>query len=305
MQPFRLLSSIPQDLFEPNKDFQAASSIAASMSYLASADELFVVAPGNRTVNSLSPVVTESTLCPVYTTPLSEVPSSVCFIRQTRTLLIAKFSDGNTEGTKNFSIVALSRDGQNWLQQSELPLQIAPPDSCEGSTLCELPESTVLFGADRLKSLFLLKLTPGDQLELLHEVNTPEGYHSVSATSSKGRTLVTLSLAESNAVSLSQLAGDQLEELSRLGGLLDGYTHFVLWCGEHLLLAQTTQEGMMEFDQRVEELDTSNSSIAPSTWLISGRPYVELDAWCCDGERLIVWDRHSHDVMVYNIASHD
>lgn len=295
--PFHLKFRIPQAFFNNGKVFDTYQRV--SFSYSARFDELFVIMPGNRTVSSLAPVAAHSKLRPVYIAPAPAVPSSVCFIQQTGTLLISKYEDANQNGTVSFYISALSRDVQNWLQQSELKLDLlVERDACDSTTLCALPESTVLFGAVLTRSLSLLKLAPGHQIELLHRINTPELYTCLSATMLDGQVLVALGLSDSDSVSVSRLANNRLEELSRLQ-LMKMSECNVLWSGEHLLLAEMTwAELKNRYAQNIVELDTSRTPLARGPVLLHD---AASDAWCTDGESLILWNWKALEVRGYKM----
>lgn len=303
LRPIRLRHRISQAHLNPGK--LAPGIMKANLSYSARTEQLFVIVPGNQTLLFLSPVTADSPLCPVYTATPPALLSSVCVMKNTDTLLIAKFADAKRSEKVNFCIVALSPDGnKKWHQKCDLSFSLQIADiECERSYLCELPESTMIFGADSSRKLILLRLIPNDQLVLMREIYTPEKYHSLSASNVtlNEQVLVALQLSDNTRkwVSVSRLVSDRLEELSRLP-LANTVFHHVLWSGEHLLLAENLWDGF-NYGQHVVELDTSRTPLARRAELLQHTPQVMLAAWCTDGDRLIVWDSISNDVLVYSV----
>ena len=166
LREFRLVTRIPQALFKPASQYK---TLVAGLHYVARTDELYVTAPGNRTVNLLTPTASNSPLRPVYTAPAPSEPCAVCLVRQTGTLLIANFADDNSSriewpsrwwlcsatlssGTKRVNCSSLRKWKTNFAY---------------GGTLCELDSSTVLFGPHWSRQLFLLKMTKSHGVSLL------------------------------------------------------------------------------------------------------------------------------------------
>lgn len=261
--------------------------------------------PGKRSVNSLRPSEADAPLRLVYKPPESQWPSSVCLVRQTTTLLIANFAYNNRIGEEVISLVALSRDAlQQWLPRSELRVTIKKRGyTRSGCTLCELAESTVLFAALRscdLRQLRVMRLTPAHQLTVLRELQAPGEYNSISTAVINGRSLVAFTLTKEKSVSLYQLLEDRLQQLSHFK--LETFDTFVLWSGEHLLLAQeSVNEESLRSATRVVELDTSRVPLARASELLPLSAGVSVTLWCADGERVCVYDFNSDNVLVYSV----
>ena len=296
LRPFRLVTRIPAARFTENK-----FNLRLDIHYDAEAEELFMAAKGNRTVNVLCPAAADSPPRPVYTAQAPAELSSVCLVRPTGTLLVANFADQNRKNKVQFSMVALSRDAQQWRQQSALQVFFEMKQyACEGSTLCELANSTVLIGALWSRQLFVVSLTPTHRLTLLRELQTPEQYTSVSSAVQIERTLVALTLTTGVVnviISLNRLMEDRLEQLSQL--TLEGasWQSAVLWAGEHLLLSDSDAQGLA-----IVELDTSRTPLARTTELLPREVDLRIGCWCADGERVCVWDADSKDILVYSVC---
>ena len=293
LRPFRLLTRIMQPILIHR---------GPCLHYDANTDELFVAAPMQRTVNVMSTAATNSPNAPprpVYTAPPPAEPSSVCLVRQTGTLLVANVADRNREGQVGFSLVALSRDEQQWRQQSELQVSIETrSNSFLNSTLCESNDFNVLLGAYMSRQLLVLRLTPAHRLALLRKLETREPYYSYSVNCAgvEKRPLVALTLVSLNTVSVNRLLEDRLEPLAHLR--LDLWPSFVLWCGEHLLLTDKSKNTDMTL---IVELDTARTPLARASELLPRAAGVQLRTWCADGERVCVWDENSNDILVYSI----
>ena len=293
LRPFRLVTRIPAANFIENK-----SNPCVDLHYDAEIDALFVTDAKNQTVNVLCPAATASPPRPVYTAKAPAQPSGVCLVRPTGTLLVANFADQNRDKRMLFSLVSLSRDAQQWRQQSELPMSVEmqPGISCTGLTICKLANSTVVMGALWSRQLFVVSLTPTHRLTLLRELQIPEQYLSVSSAVQIERTLIAL-MFYPGAISINRLVEDRLEQLSQLelGGA--SWQSLVLWSGEHLLLGEQTGEGLA-----IVKLDTSRTPLARATELLPREADLRIRRWCADGERVCVWDGGTGDILVYSVC---
>lgn len=307
MQPFHLITRIPKALFTND-----SSAAHAGLCYDAETDELFVAAPGSRTLSAQCPTATDSPPRPVYTAQASAQPSSVCLVRHTGTLLVANFAEENRMGKVGFLLVSLSHDPQQWRQQSDLQLSIEMDVSCVSSTLCELANATVLFGARWSAQLLILQLTKTHRLTLLRQLQTPEKYFCVSATVLNGRILIALASTTSPVctVSVSELVNDQLIHLSHSKPHVD-YILFgaILWAGEHLLVSEceTTQQGtetaVMELNRHCPCCVSDFASpLSLGSQLLTPDAGISVATWCADGERVCVWDYNSNDILVYSVC---
>ena len=296
---FRLVTRIPAASFIENK-----SNPCVDLHYDAETDALFVADARNRTVNVLCPPATASPPRPVYTAKSPAQPSGVCLVRQTGTLLVANFADQQHRVKRVlFSLVALSRDAQQWRQLSELQMsfEMEPGISCTGLTICKLVNSTVLIGALLSRQLFVVSLTPTHRLSLLRELQTPDKYTSVSSAVQIERTLVALTLSTAPVyiiiISLNRLVEGRLEQLSQLELGPSSHSYLVLWASERLLLGERTAQGLA-----IVELDTSRKPLARATELLSRAADLSIRRWCADGERVCVWEAASKDILVYSVC---
>ena len=259
----------------------------------------------NKTVSLLYPGTPNKQLRPLYTSPAPSEPSSVCHVCQTGTLLIANFATGNVKvgGRMEFSLVALSRHAQEWDKQNELQVTVEMGYGCTGSTLCEMDDYRVVFGVHWSNRLLILRLTQVHKLLLLKELQTKEPYDSISVSCAMAneRTLVaqTVPFRGKETLLLYQLVEGRLEHLSQLE--LGSWPSFVLWSGEHLLLAEAMLRGGEERQMRIVELDTSHTPLARASELLSRETTVWVQTWCADGERVCVWDDNSRSVLVYSV----
>ena len=293
LHPLRLFSRIPAGHFTGGNPANIVG-----LHYDAETDELYVAIARQKTVNVLCPTTADSTPRPVYTAQAPVQPSSVCLVRQTGTLLIANIANDNPFG--NFKLVALSRDTQQWRQQSGLQVTVETTqfNVCVDSTLCELANATVLLGAQFATQLLVLKLTPTHELSVLRTLQIGE-YMSVSSAVLNGSSLVALvTEAASYNVSVNRLMEDKLEALSYLKPPA-GILNCVLWAGEHLLLGEVS---CVAQNMAIVELDTSRTPLARASRLLSPEDRVSIGCWCADGERVCVCDKNSNDILVYSVC---
>lgn len=286
----QLAGRIPQTRFEPGLPYPNSR---AALYYDARLDELYVAVPGYQAVYIINPRVLNSPARVAFRAEAPSEPCAVCLSRPTETLVIASFAD-RSKRTQTSIAYTLNTVLYGW-KRSQQEVTVSQGNySAIGGTLCALDGSSVLFGPLPSQRLFLLRVTEEHRLELLREIASGRHYQSVSATvtSSDRRTLVALALMLPFEVTVNLLAAGGLELLSRLplGNFID---HYVLWAGEHLLLAESTADFV---HQRIVRVDTTRMACVE---LVPEAAGVLLNAWCADGEHVVLWDINSKDIIVY------
>ena len=228
-------------------------------------------------------------------------PSAVCFMRATQTLLVCNFKDieYTREAPQEFSLVALSLDGNKWVERSRL--QFAVPEGWNGPlsfrTLCELADSYLLFGVESFTTLYRLQVDPTHQTRFVEEIPAP-AYTDMAAIVVNGETRVVLTHGN-RSLTLYSLCGVRLEQLSRLdlnGGPLWAR---VLWAAGRLLVAEEHEES----DARsVWELDVTGDRLARREELLSETAGMDISCWCAEGHTVTAWDRKTSDICVFEYA---
>ena len=295
------VTSIPQALFKVS----SLSIFAPGLHYVARTDELYVAVPDTRTVGLLTPAAPNFRLRPVYTAPAPLQPSAVCLVRQTGTLLVANFEDRNRINRVAFALVALQFESKRWNQQSQLQFDAQMNGfTCNGCTLCEFDAPTVLFGPQFSQQLFLLQVTKAHEVSLLQEVQTSSAYRSVAAAVSSQRTLVALISSQNlpPQVSMHLMRDGRLEPLAKLK-LNSFFDNFVMFVGEHLLLAEAIPPYFTQDVVVVECRDTTRTplTLTRAAPLIPESAGVKIETWCSDGERAFLWDTKSSSILVYQM----
>ena len=237
----RLVHIISHDKFE----FQRNNPKIRGLSSNPATGELFLADAENGIVIVLSALEAEARAVIAYRSKKPDVPTSVCFMRTTQTLLICEYTEAKSkyEPPAGFSIVALTLTGEKWIEQSRFHLSVA--EVCKGrlfhQTLCKLDDSEFLFGAEGSATLWHMQLDATHHLHLLDEIVVPDddSYREMAAIVSNGRIQVALTLC-SDSLALYLLIGDRLNELSRVP-LNDNLSIHVLWMSERLLLAVETE----------------------------------------------------------------
>ena len=283
----KLLHKIPKDKFE----FQKHKPVIKGLSTNPLTGELFLADAQNSNVIVLSAMETDARTVIAYRSKKPETPIAVCFMRTTKTLLICDYKDikYKSEAPAEFSLVALSLVGQQWIEQSRIHLAVAVAGKGINyfKRLCELEDSEFLFGVENSTTLWRMRVGPTQQLQMVAEIIVPDDYYyyDMAAIASNDSIRVALTLVTQSLV-LYSLVGDQLRFLSSVPINNCPYA-YVLWMSERFLVAEKNKETDLF---SVWELDLTANRLARRAELLPEAAGVALMRWCTEGLTLTIWD---------------
>ena len=216
------------------------------------------------------------------------IPTAVCFMRTTQTLLICEYTEAKSkyEPPAEFSIVALTLTGDKWIEQSRLHLSAA--EVCKGAvlhqTLCELDDSEFLLGAEGSTTLWRVRVDATHHFHLLDEIVLPDddSYREMAVIAANGDIRIAFTLS-CNSLALYSLVGDRLNELPRVP-LNNSLSAHLLWMSGRLLLAEEKKYAGVS---SVWKLD---SQLVRREELLSEAAGINIWNWCIDGHTLTICD---------------
>lgn len=205
----------------------------------------------------------------------------------TDTLLIVELASRSANDS-GYHLATLRREHEKWIRVESIttlmdtfPIQI---DVCE---------SRVLLAYSLSDKVSAFELSADHKLRPTGTITLDRVYFSVASTRIGGQTYVAFS--HMNTVSLHRLLDDmQLEAVSEIGFLT---APRVLFRGNVLLV-----DGVDENDfHAIGSFVASAGGLSFDRMLINSDAGINVNKWCISGNRLVVWDGMTNDLLVYSL----
>lgn len=271
------------------------------MSYNSPRKELFLADISNNVVRSL--IVGDhaaADLCKVFTGTEHEFVMGLCYMSESDTLLVCTHKKGPTTDQDTNWLVALNRNGGNWLETCRsMTAQV-------GKICCALSGSRVLIGHDHSTYLELFRVDFVRGLLQIVSVNiirVPKLYIKFSA-SCDNETLLAMSYIEDDNVHVHRLRGDTLAlDLESSASTQFDHPLEVLWHPDNRLFA--TEHFQSRRLHKVIELvfDESGNPYAVREHVPNGTDPFEVRSWCGVGAGfLLIFDRNTRDLLYFSLG---
>ena len=194
----------------------------------------------------------------------------------------------------NYQLVSLRRNASEWLEVHRLNTSF---EYISGPGVMEVCDSRVLLGESGGNTLYIFNVSAAHTLRAADSLSLQNTtFRKVACARRDGDTLVAFS--HSSSVSLQRLASLPLR-LERLASVDFTDPHRLLFRGDLLFV---TDWNSTSDTHVIVSLRASGNAFTERRVLLDAQPGVGLGPWALSGDRLVLWDSNSEDLLVYTFA---